>query len=166
MKKMFPLAVTAAALVVAALVFSSTEAFGQPHRKTGPGPLRPSAPGAKTNETYMVIKVGDDYRAIRTTDLSEEKKRVKEDYDQAMKEWHDAKKIDANAKAPVRQTILTIQSGFKTMKGAEEYIAVREKKEGKDPSRTNPYNRNVPVGPRNYPGPIGPSPTTRPPTRY
>ena len=51
------------------------------------------------DETHMVIKVGDEYKVVTASRLKHEEKKVKDDYAQELKEWHDLKKTDPNAPA-------------------------------------------------------------------
>jgi hypothetical protein len=75
------------------------------------------------NETYMVIKVGDEYRAIRSNSMKDEKKRIEDENKKALIEWKDAIKSDPKTERPVLLFIRVIKPGFFTQKGAEEYIA-------------------------------------------
>ena len=45
-----------------------------------------------------------EYKAIATSQYKDEEKRIKEDYEQKMKEWHDLKKTDPTAPRPRRSS--------------------------------------------------------------
>jgi hypothetical protein len=105
-----------------------------------------SSKGAAKNETYMVIKITDEsktdnkveYKAIATSQLANEEKRVKDDYTQKMKEWHDLRKTDPNAPAPKKIKIQKIKSDYETQKIAQEYAdKLKAEAAGKEAPKTN-----------------------------
>ncbi len=89
--------------------------------------------GNNSNETYLVIRVTDEnkaenkadtkveYKAITASQLKTEEKRIKDDYAQKLKEWHDLKKIDPQAPRPVPPVIKKYPKTFETQKIAKEY---------------------------------------------
>ncbi len=85
---------------------------------------RPAAGGktGKQDETYMVIQVGEEFRAIRTSSLKDEEKKVADDYKDAMKAWRDAKKSDPKAPRPAKLIVVKKKSNFETEEGAKKYI--------------------------------------------
>ena len=70
-----------------------------------------------------MIKVGDEYRAIRSNGMKDEQKRVDDENKKALDEWKDAVKSDPKAERPARLVIRRIKTGFLTQKGADEFIA-------------------------------------------
>jgi hypothetical protein len=112
---------------------------------------RPAKSTSKTKtESYMVIEVGGEYRAIRTSALKDEKKRIEDDYKKALDLWQDEVKVDSKAKRPTKATVIVKKGGFKTQKGADEYLAKlkeedqeagKDSKEGKE--STNPAGKKV-----------------------
>jgi hypothetical protein len=95
----------------------------------------------------MVIEVGGEYRAIRTSTLKDEKKRIEDDYKKALELWQDEVKVDSKAKRPTKKTIIVKKSGFKTQKGADECVQKlkeEDQEEGKDSKDgTNPAGKKV-----------------------
>jgi hypothetical protein len=85
---------------------------------------------ATAPETYMVVKIGDEYKVLGTTRLKDEEKRIKDEYNTKYKEWQDEKKSDPQAPRPVKPTIKKIKTGYLTQKVAQEY-ADKLKEEGK-----------------------------------
>jgi len=84
---------------------------------------------SNSKETYQVIRVTDEsktdnkveYKAIATSQLKAEEKRIKDDYAQKLKEWHDLRKIDPQTPMPVRPVIKKYPKTFETQKIAQEY---------------------------------------------
>ena len=78
-----------------------------------------------TNDKYLVIKITDDskvdYKVIPTSQYKDEEKRVKDEYTQKVKEWHDLRKIDPQTPQPVRPVIKKMGNTFETQKIAQEY---------------------------------------------
>jgi hypothetical protein len=103
-----------------------------------------NAIGARTtpNETYAVVSVGDELRAVIKSGLNTLKKQVEDEYKQDLKLYQDSKKNknnhDANTSKPVKKTVKLIKSNFKTMEEAEKYIEdkmrERSKSGGKKPA--------------------------------
>ena len=83
------------------------------------------------NETYIVIKVGDEYKVIGTSHYKDEQKKATDDYTQKLKEWKDERKTDPNAPHPVKAIIKRIGTPYETQKIAQEY-ADKLKKEAED----------------------------------
>jgi hypothetical protein len=85
-----------------------------------------AAPTKKTTETWVVIKItdanGDDYKAVRSTDVAAKKKEVAEENKKAKDAYKDAKKSDPKAEKPVLTKLKIVKAGFTTEKGAKDYI--------------------------------------------
>ena len=96
-------------------------------------------------ESYMVIEVGGEYRAIRTSALKDEKKRVETDYKKALDLWQDEVKVDSKAKKPAKLTVTVKKSGFKTQKGADEYLA-KLKEEDQEAGKDSKDSKNTKEG--------------------
>ncbi len=90
----------------------------------------------KAPEQWVVVKIGDDYKAIRSTEVSNEKKKLADDYKKALEDWKDLRKSDPKAPRPMRVKFKIVKSGFSTEKGAKEYIdKVVEEGDQKDDSK-------------------------------
>jgi hypothetical protein len=114
MKKSVLISFAATAAFAACLLFVPQEASAQ--RPGGGGKA-----GAKQDETVYVIQVGDEYKKVKRSELTTEKKKVEDDYKQALKEWQDIRKSDPKAPRPVKPLIK--QKGtFQTDIGAQEFI--------------------------------------------
>ncbi|MGA2621883.1 MAG: hypothetical protein ABSF26_30140 [Thermoguttaceae bacterium] len=80
-------------------------------------------------ETYVVVKVGDDYKVLSTSSLAAEEKRIKEDNKKKQQEWEDTRRADPSIERPVPVKLKRIESGFKTQEGAQKYIEKLQEKE-------------------------------------
>jgi hypothetical protein len=110
---------------------------------------RPAKSTSKT-ESYMVVEVGGEYKVIRTSALKDEKKRLEDDYKKAVDLWQDEIKAGSKSDRPVKKIILVKKGGFKTQKGADDYVAKlkeKDQEEGKDSKEgkedTNPAGKKV-----------------------
>jgi cell division protein FtsX len=120
MKKSFRAAIALAFSVFALLFLVPPGANAQDRR---------SRSGSNNNETYLVIRVTDEnkaenkveYKVVSTSQLKTEEKRVKDDYAQKLKEWHDLIKIDPQTPRPVPPVIKKYPKIFGTQKIAQEY---------------------------------------------
>jgi hypothetical protein len=74
------------------------------------------------NETYLVVQIGDEYKVVPKSRLKDEQKRIEEDYKKAFKEWQDLRKIEPDAKRPVKYIIKRIGTPFQTEKIAQEEV--------------------------------------------
>jgi len=101
----------------AILLISSSGAYGQPR----PGGSRAGKNGTATNETYMVIQIGDEIKVVSNTQYKDEDKRVKEENKQKMTEWKDELKNDPKAPRPQNVVIKKLKTGYKLQKIAQEY---------------------------------------------
>jgi len=116
MKKSLLPAFALFASAVALLMFAPVQAFAQPRS----GGSRGSKTGT-TNETYMVIQIGDEYKVVTATQYKEEEKKVKEDNDQRLTEWKDEIKNDPKVPRPQKVVIKKLKSGYKVQRIAQEY---------------------------------------------
>jgi len=97
---------------------------------------RSTTTSSKSNDTYTVVQIGDDFRVINSSDLKEEKKRIEDDYKKLVKEWEDRKKIDPDAERPTKPIVKIKMSNFKTQTIANEYARqLQEEADKKNPNR-------------------------------
>ena len=110
-------------------------------RRRGSILLTPAASLAATTkkapEQWVVVKIGDDYKAIRSTEVSNEKKKLADDYNKREEDWKDEKRNPTprpQGRCSVKFKI--VKSGFTTEEGREEYIdKVVEEGDQKDDSK-------------------------------
>ena len=96
MKKSLVISLSAAIIFAAGLVFVPTIAQAQSkHSSSGKG-------NVKQDETVYVVQIGDEYKAIKKSDRQTEKKKLEDDYKQAIKEWQDSRKLDPKASRPTK----------------------------------------------------------------
>ena len=80
----------------------------------------------KAPETWVVIKItdanGDEYKAVRSTEVAAKRKEVAEENKKAKDDYKDARKSDPKAEKPVITKLKIVKSGFTTEKGAKDYI--------------------------------------------
>jgi hypothetical protein len=76
---------------------------------------------AAKDTTYMVVKVGNKYKVISASGYKAEEKRVKDDNEQKLKEWHDLKLTDPTAPPPQKVSLTKIKAGYQTQSKAQEY---------------------------------------------
>jgi hypothetical protein len=107
---------------------------------------------ATKTESYMVVECGGEYKVIRTSSLKDEKKRVEDDYKKALDLWQDEIKAGSKSERPIKKIIVVKKGGFKTQKGADEYVATlkeKDQEEGKDSKEgkegTNPADKGKKV---------------------
>ena len=111
MKQFLLPAVTLSVSIFALSVIAPVEAYaGGAHRNN-----------YTASETYMVIKVGDEYKVVPTSRLKDEEKRVKDEYAEKLKEWQDLRRIDPGALRPQKVAVKKIKTGYLTQKIAQEY---------------------------------------------
>jgi hypothetical protein len=126
MKKFFLSAIALSVFILAVSFLAPSAA------SAAPSPKRAATPAA---ETYMVVKIGDDYKVLGSAHLKDEEKRLKDDYAQKMKEWHDLKKTDPQAPAPQKLVIKKIPklNGYLTQTKAQEAAdKLKEEEANKD----------------------------------
>ena len=124
MKKSVLLPVAMAVLVAAWVVLVSTEATARP--------AKPPKSSGKTTTSYTVVKIGDEYKAITSSSLNDEKKRLNEEFKSETKKWNDDKKKESGAEKPVKKTFTTVKSGFKSKEDADKYVTeLKERDEEK-----------------------------------
>jgi len=110
MKKSLLCALVLSAAVSAALLFTPSKAcaWAGAQGKTA------------VPETFIVVKIGDDYKAIGKSTLKNERKRVDDEYATKVKEWHDLRKTDPTAPHPVKPIIKIIGTPYETQKIAQK----------------------------------------------
>ncbi|MGA2064026.1 MAG: hypothetical protein ABSG86_03605 [Thermoguttaceae bacterium] len=92
-------------------------------------------------ESYMVVELGGQYKVISASTLKDEKKRVEEDNKKAIELWQDEVKAGSKTEAPVKKKLIVKKAGFKTQKGADEYVQVlkeKDQEEGKESTEGKP----------------------------
>jgi hypothetical protein len=95
----------------------------------------PSKTSSSKTQSFTVVQIGDEYKVINSSSLADEKKRVNDDNKKKRDEWEDERKADPSLKRPVTLVVKVIKSGFKTQKGADEFVVKlkeKDKEEGKD----------------------------------
>jgi hypothetical protein len=119
--------------LVLSLISAVVVAVGLCQPSYAPSSHRSSSRSSSTTktDTWIIVKIGDDYKTIRQADLKQEEKRLKDDYTQKIKEWQDLKKSDPKAEKPVQVAIKRVGPTFKTQKGADQYRQDLDEKEGK-----------------------------------
>jgi hypothetical protein len=90
-----------------------------------------AAPNTKSKtkpkvELYDVIQIGDELKVIKCCDLANEKKRVKDENDKALKEWTRAKKKDP-ASAGDKPAKLAVKIRKANLKSKEDADDERDK---------------------------------------
>jgi hypothetical protein len=92
------------------------------------GGSRGNSPGRDTNETYMVIRITDDwkdpkyeYKVIATSALRDEEKRISDENDQRLIEWNDEKKNDPQTPRPTKISLKKLKTGYQIQRIAQEY---------------------------------------------
>jgi hypothetical protein len=130
-------------LVLAVLFLVPAGAYAQPRQ---PGGKSSSKGPASGNETYMVIKIGDEIKVIASSQYKEEETKVKKDNEDRMAEWQDLKKNDPQAPRPQKIVIKKLKTGYRFQKIAQDYAdKLKEEQEAKDGGPTPDAN---PMPPR------------------
>jgi hypothetical protein len=99
-----------------------------------PGTPRYSSPKPKTTkpavEYWTVLKIGDEYKVVKLTDVTAETKKAEDDYKAKMKEYLDAKKADPSATPDKPNHVVPKKTGkvFKSQEEAQTYIDDLKKK--------------------------------------
>jgi len=83
-------------------------------------------------ETYIVVKEGEEYKVITASSYNDEVKRLNEDNKKKMDEWHDLIKSDNTTPRPKKIIPKKMPITFKTQKGAQEYADKLLEKDGKN----------------------------------
>ena len=94
-------------------------------------------PAAKAKpELYDVVQIGDEFKVITVKSLKDEQKRVKTDYDKAMKDWKKTKKNDPSAPKPVMVVVKVLRKNIKTKEDADQACQdLKDKQDKKDDSK-------------------------------
>ena len=134
----------ASILILLAAGSPSGAAYQRPSSPRSPSPSR----GAPTQpETFDVIKIGDDFKVIRHSELAGLKKSTADDYKKDMKAYQDAKKELAKSKdkdksamptKPVKHTPQLLKGSLKTQEDADAWLAkhLEEKKDAPKSPKT------------------------------
>jgi hypothetical protein len=109
-----------ATLGAASLLLVATSSWAQQPR---PRSTTSKTSAKPAEESYTIVQIGDEVKAIRTSDMAVEKKRVADDYKKAMKAWRDAKKSDPKAERPPKMMVKTKKTGFSVKTEADKYAA-------------------------------------------
>jgi hypothetical protein len=82
--------------------------------------------GGSRTENWTVVKLteGDkiiEYKVIESSRIGDERKTLKKNYDEDMKEWQDRKKFNPSAERPQKRLLTPVKTGFNTQEVAREY---------------------------------------------
>jgi len=126
-------------VVVGGYLISLGSVYGQnaPNpkgRQGGATPPTSSTAPPKKNDTFTVIQIGGDISVVPTSSISDKNKSLKTAYDQALKQYNDAKKKDKDTDVPKPDkvkdyTLKILKKGFKTQDEAEEYRKQEQEKQ-------------------------------------
>jgi hypothetical protein len=87
-----------------------------------------AASGSRTKSTtkkevWIIIKIDEEYKAIESSRLEDEKKNAKKKYEDELKKWQDERKSNPSAEKPKPTTPKKVPGPtFHTREGAEKYI--------------------------------------------
>jgi len=135
-------------LLVSAIAIASMlilSAAGTPGLAASPRSPSPSRSGSTKAEAYSVVKIGDEVKVIKKSDLSglkkstadEDKKDLKA-YQDAKKEFSKSKDKSAMPKKPVKRSVHVLKSSLKTQQEAEAWMSkyLEGKKDGPKAGKT------------------------------
>jgi len=135
-------------LLVSAIAIASMlilSAAGAPGLAASPRSPSPSRSGSTKAEAYSVVKIGDEVKVIKKSDLSglkkstadEDKKDLKA-YQDAKKEFSKSKDKSAMPKKPVKRSVHVLKSSLKTQQEAEAWMSkyLEGKKDGPKAGKT------------------------------
>ena len=113
-------------------------------------PAKPAADAThKAEDTmYAVVKVGNDMKAVKASEVAAMKTKANTEHEKAMKDYEAAKKqAEADKKpftekAPMAQEITVVKQDFKTMGEAEAYV--KKEKEAKTKDAAPPAKKDAP----------------------
>ncbi|MCE5303625.1 MAG: hypothetical protein LLF97_11025 [Planctomycetaceae bacterium] len=98
-------------------------------------PRHPGKAGATPKaETFMIVQVGDEFRVIPKSSLTELQRSVKDTYQQESKSYQEAKKEATKKKEkfdqvkPVKPVVKSIKAGFKDEQQASQEAAKLQEK--------------------------------------
>jgi hypothetical protein len=110
----------------------------------------PKAPAGahtpKTNETFIVVQIGDDKKIIHASELTTEKKRVADDYKKAMDDYKTAHKTDKNAEKPKKLIVKKLPKTFKTQQDAQDYLDKLDEKASGSGAAGGTADKKAPAG--------------------
>jgi hypothetical protein len=129
---------------------SSSSAYQQPGTHAAPPTTRTPAvtPGAKAaKETYSVVSVGDEIKAVSSAEKLALTKKLKEDYKLELKKYTDAKKDkknpDSNSlKKPDEKDYIVkiLKANFKSQEDAQKFADEEVQKRSKTGKKTASNN--------------------------
>ena len=130
-KRMFTLSVLAAIAVAAGVLPSPAYAATK------------LTSSRSQTETWSVVQIGDEFKAIRSSDLKSEKKRVADQYKADIKKWEADKIKDPDAPRPPRLFVRVRKTNIDSQEAAKNYCdkfqeELDKKNEGKDSSGDKP----------------------------
>ncbi len=107
-----------------------------------------TAPGAKANETYCVIQIGEDIKVASSSETNNLKKKAKDDFKADLKKYNDDKKDkknhDANLKKPEEKdyVVKVLKLGFKAQEDAQKFADDKIKERDKGPEKKTTASNN------------------------
>lgn len=131
MKKSVVLPLLMVVSLAAGIFLAPTGALGQSRSTRSKTTSRPKA--QVSNESYVVVQIGDEYKAIRSTAVNDESKRLGTEYTKAMKDWPEDHKKDPTKEKPVKLTLRKIKTGLKSQQEATDYIKTLQEKDDAKP---------------------------------
>ncbi len=104
----------AAALIGLGMLVGSARAQTRPPAGSATGPVAPSS--------YTVVLIGEEYKALPTSEVGPERKRLSDEYAKQMKEYSDAVKgEDATVEKPVKVLVRALRK-FRKQQDAQAYV--------------------------------------------
>lgn len=111
-RRMFTLSILAG--IAAAAGVLASPAYVQGAQSKGAGTR-------SQNENWCVVQVGDEFKAIRSADLTQENKRVKDQYNTDMKKWKAERVKDPDAPKPHRLSVKVKKKNIASQEEAKNY---------------------------------------------
>jgi hypothetical protein len=108
------------AAVALCVAFFGSSMLSPSHAFAQSGSRAPRGSSANANDTYYVVQIGEEYKVVAKSRFKDEQKRLDDDYKKALKEWLDRRRIEPDAKRPVKLIIKKIGTPFQTEKVAQE----------------------------------------------
>jgi predicted transcriptional regulator len=99
----------------------------------------PNKAGSAKAETYDVVKIGDDVKVIKKSELAGLKKSTADEDKRLLKEYQDSKKgtgkskdASGTVKKPVKRSVLVLKASLKTDQEAQDWLTkyLKDKKGG------------------------------------
>jgi hypothetical protein len=85
--------------------------------------------GKSSDSTYMVVKIGDKYKAFATRSYNDEKKNLEKENKKREDKWKDERKIDPQAERPQKLFMVVKKRGFNSSEMANKYIKKLEEED-------------------------------------